>query len=222
MHTINYRDLAMVVSSTPAVTFDPVKENVMAHQKVISAVMEEFDIMPMSFGIVAESAGEIVSLMKRDYARFKSAMARIKGKVELDLKIYWKKEAFKKEITEVNGAIAEMGEALSGKEEAAVYFDKISLGRMVEAAAEERRNFYHKEIYDPLQDIADSSLKKEIVTPRMVLHAVFLTAREKLSEFDLKVEEFHQKYKDALAIKYTGPWPPYNFVNIRINLTRSR
>ena len=26
---------------------------------------------------------------------------------------------------------------------------------------------------------------------------------------------------DKLAFKYTGPWPPYNFVNIRLKLERA-
>ena len=29
-----------------------------------------------------------------------------------------------------------------------------------------------------------------------------------------------QKFGDRLNFKYTGPWPPYNFVNIRLKLER--
>jgi hypothetical protein len=30
-----------------------------------------------------------------------------------------------------------------------------------------------------------------------------------------------QKFSDRLNFKYTGPWPPYNFVNIRLKLERA-
>ena len=30
--------------------------------------------------------------------------------------------------------------------------------------------------------------------------------------------EIYEKYKDTLKFEYTGPWPPYNFVNIKIQI----
>ena len=38
--------------------------------------------------------------------------------------------------------------------------------------------------------------------------------------FDARVKEIGQRY-DKLTFKYTGPWPPYNFVNIRLKLERA-
>ena len=35
-----------------------------------------------------------------------------------------------------------------------------------------------------------------------------------------RVKEIGQRY-DKLTFKYTGPWPPYNFVNIRLKLERA-
>src|SRR4030095_11446503 len=37
---------------------------------------------------------------------------------------------------------------------------------------------------------------------------------------DLKVREVDSRYAN-LKFKYTGPWPPYNFVNIRLKLERA-
>ena len=38
--------------------------------------------------------------------------------------------------------------------------------------------------------------------------------------FDSRVKEIGQQY-EKLTFKYTGPWPPYNFVNIRLKLERA-
>jgi hypothetical protein len=37
---------------------------------------------------------------------------------------------------------------------------------------------------------------------------------------DVIVKEIGQQY-EKLTFKYTGPWPPYNFVNIRLKLERA-
>jgi hypothetical protein len=38
--------------------------------------------------------------------------------------------------------------------------------------------------------------------------------------FDRSVKDIGQRF-DKLTFKYTGPWPPYNFVNIRLKLERA-
>jgi len=54
----------------------------------------------------------------------------------------------------------------------------------------------------------------------MIMNAAFLVSREMEQAFDARVKEIGQQY-DKLTFKYTGPWPPYNFVNIRLKLERA-
>ena len=44
--------------------------------------------------------------------------------------------------------------------------------------------------------------------------------RQREAEFDNVVNKIAKKYGKRLKFKYTGPWPPYNFVNIRLKLER--
>ena len=39
--------------------------------------------------------------------------------------------------------------------------------------------------------------------------------------FDEKVKAISLQYEDLLTFKYTGPWPPYNFVNIKLKLEKA-
>ena len=39
------------------------------------------------------------------------------------------------------------------------------------------------------------------------------------SAFDTRVKSIASE-NDKLTFRYTGPWPPYNFVNIRLKLER--
>ena len=36
-----------------------------------------------------------------------------------------------------------------------------------------------------------------------------------------RVKEISRRYEELLTFKYTGPWPPYNFVNIKLKLERA-
>ena len=55
---------------------------------------------------------------------------------------------------------------------------------------------------------------------RETRNAAFLVARDAEAAFDLRVKDVGQRF-DKLTFKYTGPWPPYNFVNIRLKLERA-
>ena len=53
------------------------------------------------------------------------------------------------------------------------------------------------------------------------MNAAFLVERARSEEFDEVVREVSHRYDDLLTFKYTGPWPPYNFVNIKLKLERA-
>jgi hypothetical protein len=55
----------------------------------------------------------------------------------------------------------------------------------------------------------------------MILNAAFLVDRTQERLFDEKVKEVSRRYDELLTFKYTGPWPPYNFVNIKLKLEKA-
>jgi hypothetical protein len=55
----------------------------------------------------------------------------------------------------------------------------------------------------------------------MILNAAFLVERSQEQGFDKQVKDVSRKYEDLLTFKYSGPWPPYNFVNIKLKLEKA-
>ncbi len=64
------------------------------------------------------------------------------------------------------------------------------------------------------------SKELKLFSDRLVLNASFLINRDKIDDFSSEVEQLGSKYPN-LKIQYSGPWPPYNFVDIQI-LSRRR
>jgi len=56
---------------------------------------------------------------------------------------------------------------------------------------------------------------------KMIMNAAFLVEREREAAFDARVKMLGATY-ETLTFRYTGPWPPYNFVNIRLKLERAK
>ena len=93
-------------------------------------------------------------------------------------------------------------------------------GRLVDAALQSRSERYVSAILDELRDVSVASRINKPIGDKMIMNAAFLVSRERESAFDARVKKIGAKY-ETLTFKYTGPWPPYNFVNIRLKLERA-
>ena len=97
----------------------------------------------------------------------------------------------------------------------------MQLGRLVEAAMEEASNRYVTDVHEQLKDVSVASRSNKVIGDRMILNAAFLVDRKDEKQFDERVKAISLQYEDLLNFKYTGPWPPYNFVNIKLKLEKA-
>jgi hypothetical protein len=97
----------------------------------------------------------------------------------------------------------------------------MQLGRLVDSALEEMSARYVADIHDSLKAVAVASRSNKPIGDRMILNAAFLVERAQEHAFDERVKETSRRYEELLSFKYSGPWPPYNFVNIKLKLEKA-
>jgi Gas vesicle synthesis protein GvpL/GvpF len=220
VYTINYEDLAAVVSNTPLIVYDPTRENVFTHEQVNETVMREFTVLPMAFGALFRTEQDIIELMRGTYDALHDVFAKMEGKVEFGLKVNWDRDRVIAEIEQRNEEIRNLKEQITSRATGSTYFARMQLGRLVESALSEQADAYVREVYAVLQNTAVASRANKPIGDKMIMHAAFLIERADEAEFDRKVNELAAKYEGKCSFKYTGPWPPYNFVHIRLKLER--
>lgn len=66
-----------------------------------------------------------------------------------------------------------------------------------------------------LRELAVQSKLGKRYTKRLILNVFYLVTRDKIEAFLNKVNMLEEKYRQ-LKFQCTGPWPPYNFVEIKI------
>jgi len=221
VHTVCCKGLAVVVSDSPVKQYESTRKNMMAHERVLEKVMMEFTLLPVRFGTVADSASptqDIQKLLRNRFEEFSRLLGDMEGKVELGLKPFWRDEkAVFEEIVAENAEIRRLRGSLSQKSPEATHFDRIRLGEMVKEALNRKRAKKAAEILLPLRRIAHSVRENEVLADRMIVNAAFLVDRSREPEFDQAVRELDEQLGQRIAIKYIGPVPPYNFINIVVN-----
>jgi len=219
VYTVHYRDIAAVVSNTPIVVQDPTRENVLRHQQVNETVMQKHTVIPMSFGTVFKTNDDIMELLRSAYDAFSDVLNKMQEKFEFGLKVLWDRDHIIREIEEEDEDIRRLKGEISSQK-GSTYFARMQYGRLIDAALQARSERYVAEIFDALRNVSVASRSNKPIGDRMIMNAAFLVSRDMEQAFDSRVKEIGQQY-DKLTFKYTGPWPPYNFVNIRLKLERA-
>src|SRR3982751_5235414 len=219
VHTVHYKDIAAVISDTPIEVLDATRENVLAHERVNEAVMRQHTVIPMSFGTVFKTRDDITELLKGAYGAFTDVLLKMEDKVEFGLKVLWERDEVVKQIEREDDDVRHLKGEISSQS-GPTYFARVQYGRLVESALQARSERYVSEIFEALRDVAVASRANKPIGDKMIMNAAFLVSRDREQAFDAKVKAVGAKYAH-LTFRYTGPWPPYNFVNIRLKLERA-
>jgi hypothetical protein len=214
--TIHHQNVGMVICPVEDEVL-PSRDNLFAHQAMISKIMEKYDVIPMSFGNVFSSEEDILYITKHLYDELEKLFPQLENKIEVGLKIIahqqWIEEQLQKDTV-----IQALKKEITKKSDAAAFYDKIKLGELAQIFFHSLQEKIENEVYFPLSTIANSSKLNPLMTEKMLLNAAFLIDRANEEEFDLKINELYTIWKDQVEFKYTGPWPVYNFVNIRLRI----
>jgi hypothetical protein len=218
VHTVNYKDIAAVVSDTPLEVYDPTRENVLAHERVNEVVMRDYTVIPMSFSTVFKTSEDIVELLRTAYDAFHDVLVKMQDKLEFGLKVLWEPEVIIREIEKEDESLRLLRQEIS-QQKGSTYFARMQYGRLVDSLLQEHSELLVSEIMETLGSVSVATRTNKPIGDKMILNGAFLVARDREALFDAKVKEIDARFEN-LILKYTGPWPPYNFVNIRLKLER--
>jgi len=219
VYTVHYKNLAAVVSDAPLEVLDSTRENVLAHERVNETVMREHTVIPMSFGTIFKTREDIVELLRSAAEAFGDVLNKMQNKLEFGLKVLWDRDQAIREVENEDEDISRLKKEISGQK-GPTYFARMQYGRLIDSALQSRSERYVADILEQLREVSVASRINKPIGDKMIMNAAFLISRDQEQAFDAKVKSIAGKF-DKLTFKYTGPWPPYNFVNIRLKLERA-
>ncbi|MEK6875803.1 MAG: GvpL/GvpF family gas vesicle protein, partial [Nanoarchaeota archaeon] len=208
VYAINYQDLTAVASKAPMKEYEPTEENTEKHKQVSLHVLKNYTVLPVAFGMVFKTRGILINTIRRVYPLLRKSLRLVDNKIELGVKTILPKdlEDFEREI--------------SKKEISGVDKDKLYQQSKIGKSKDEFIKKCEEEFVNALDKIAFQSKNGKLFSERLAFNISFLVDRAKIDNFSAELEKLSNKY-NSLKIQYTGPWPPYNFVDIRI-MSRGR
>lgn len=217
VYTLNYQELAAIVSDTELQEIDPTRRNVHAHAVVQDELLRDYALLPMGFGMIANNEDEVLKLLEKNYQGLVSEIKRLVGKIEAELKVFWDQEAMTKQLQGESQELAKFQakiNAASSPIEARNLL--LQAGMQVERVALSWRDKYAQRVYDILRKLSFDARLNNPLGIKNILNASFLIDRHKEGEFKEEVYRLDSEYQGKVNFKYVGPLPPYNFVNLKL------
>ncbi|MBZ4422195.1 GvpL/GvpF family gas vesicle protein [Myxococcus sp. RHSTA-1-4] len=206
VRSVREGQLAALVSTAPGYVVDPTRAHLLVHQRVTEAVLREHTLLPVAFGTVLRSEAQVRALLRSAHDSLVAALEALDDKVELGLKVLYHREHLIRRLELDNP------ELLRGEGEGEADHER-RLGTALLARVERDMAL----LLEGLRPLAFASRTLSPVGDRMLLNAAFLVGRDWVESFESRVKSLAAR-SDTYAFRFTGPWAPYSFVDVRLGL----
>ncbi|MHB0874795.1 MAG: GvpL/GvpF family gas vesicle protein [Anaerolineae bacterium] len=211
-------DLGALVSPSEVKRYRLSRQHTLAHELVIEKAMVLGSVLPVKFGTVAEREALVrEKLLQGHQDELTRLLAEMQGKVELGLKVSWDSERVYASIAEQHSGIRRLRDRLAANPAGGGHYERIELGGMVEEALKGRRQEEEDAIVRRLSPLAVDHRLNNVYGETMVLNGAFLVESAREADFDAEVTALSEERSGLLSIRYVGPLPPFNFVDLAIS-----
>jgi hypothetical protein len=207
--------LAALVSDAPRVPVRANRRNLMAHSRVLQSVIGERCVLPMRFGVVMPDRAAVAEeLLGHNGEWLSSQLSVFETYVELDVRALCPEDELLRAVVRERPQLAELRESLRGRPGPATYYERIRLGELVAGAVAEKREQIAGWVAGQLGRLAAATKLGDPLHEQMLANVAFLVDRERVQEFDAAVDALDRELGDDIRLRYTGPLPPHNFVDV--------
>lgn len=203
--------LGALVSDLPDRVYEARREDLVAHSDVLQAVVESTCVLPMGFGTVFESVGELAdAFLRPNHDTLARMLDEMRGFVEVQVRADYDPDAVARAIASSDRAVQKLQARARSRGDVE---SRIELGRRFAAVLDERRYADGRAIVDRLAPVAQAASLGEVTGEYGLLRASFLVARGELDRFDEAAAAAAGSLDEQATVRCIGPLPPYSFVD---------
>lgn len=210
--------LAAVVSDVRNDKIRPERRHLAAHQEVLKRLMEETTVLPMSFGIIANGPQAVRRILTDNRVALLEQLDRVAGKVEMGLRITWDAPNIFEYFVNTHPELRAARDRVLGPQRRPTQDEKIELGRMFDRILNEDREVHTDRVEEVLAPRCVEIKRNPPRNEEEVANLACLVERGAVARFGEGVFEAAKWFDNNFAFDFNGPWPPYNFVEIRLEI----
>jgi hypothetical protein len=219
VYAISNGRLAAIVSDVSDEKVRPERRHLAAQQEVLKHLLQEMPgLLPMSFGIIAESPRAIQKILNHNQEAFIRQLRRVVGMVEMGLRVSWDVPNIFEYFVNTHPELQTARDRLLGPQRNPSQEDKIELGRLFDRLLQEDRENYAEEVERVLSNSCREIKRNKCRQEHEVMNLACLVPRPAQAAFEADVFAAANLFDNHYSFDYNGPWAPHNFVSLNLEL----
>lgn len=211
-------DIAALVSEVSDPDILPMRAHLKAFQTVIGETAACSDVLPVSFGLVAGDDDEVATVLTENGPVLSSELARIAGKVEFTLRLNYAGDNVFAWFVERDAELRRYRDTFFRDGREPTRDEKITLGQAFERALEAERAARNGQLADDLGDLAAEVTPVSFLSEAGLAALALLVPRQHRAALEARVDAVAGEFSDDYLFEFTGPWPPYSFIELQLSI----
>ena len=214
VYAISNGQVAAVVSDVTNARIRPERRHLAAQQQVFKSLMDEEAVLPMSFGIIANSKKAVQQILARNGEAFLKQLRRVAGMVEMGLRVSWDVPNIFEYFVTTHQELRQARDRLLDPGRNPSQEDKIEIGRLFDRLLTADRENHLQQVRQILSQCCREIKSNKCLQENRVMNLACLVARGGLENFEAAVFEAAKLFDNNFAFDYNGPWAAHNFVEL--------
>lgn len=205
--------IAALTSPVPVGAMIGTPDDLIAHQRILDAVAAQSAVLPMRFGAVLSSDGEVEqALLAPHHDEFAAALDKVAGMVQFLVTGRYVQSTVLTEVLNDNAEAAELAAAIRGHDELATRDLRIRLGEIVNAAIAAKREADTTAFIAAVEPSCEAIAVREPSHEEDAVHLALLVRRDQEDDLWQVVSDAAARSRDRVDFRLLGPMAPYDFV----------
>jgi hypothetical protein len=221
IRTLCRDDLAAVVSDAPDGKLRPRRRNLKAHHDLLKTLMEEATILPMAFGVLAETEGQVATFLQQHTDTLRAQLDQVRGHVEIGFRVSWNVDDIFAHFVEQHDDLRDLRDAVFGGEGEPSRQEKIRVGEAFEARLGAARDQHRATVEEHLGPACRAIEADDPTDETEVMNLACLVPRDGVDEFEAAIGDAAQAFSDDFTFTYTDPMAPYSFADVAFKEVRA-
>jgi hypothetical protein len=218
LHVVADGPVAAVVSPLPGGAAPGRREDLDAHQRVLSEVVSATTVVPMRFGVVMDDESTVrEQLLRRHAPALEKLLDDVRDRVQMSLKAFYAEEVLLREVVAAHPDIARRAAEIRDRPEAETRGIKLALGERIADAVGARRDADQQRLVERIAAVVDDVRVEPPANERVALNVQALVRKDRREPLDALVRELVEQEQDRLAFRYVGPLAPYSFADLALD-----
>lgn len=193
------------------------RKNVQAHSETLGKLLELTETLaPVSFGAILNDLDAVKKIISENKESLTESLEKIDHKVEYGVKAYWNPDEVAQEIGKADKEVQKLKKKVKKGSVGDQYQATVEVGELIDDKMEAKKEDLREDMLEYLTPVSDDWTANDLFDERMAANLAFLMDRSNQEDFDRAMESLGKSQPGYLTLKYNGPWPPFNFVNLKL------